>query len=91
MISNAYVKRGFIKGWLPGKLTGCQLDHAWQLLLLNQVVFLQESVNINNLYPAVKTEYPPIQNLNETPGLACIIFIYKIILRRSLHLSSITR
>ena len=59
--------RGFIKGWQPGKLTGCQIDHAWLLLLLNQVVFLQESVNINNLCPPVKTEYPPVQNLNETP------------------------
>ena len=61
--------RGFIKGWQPGKLAGCQIDHAWLLLLLNQVVFLQESVNINNLFPPVKTEYPwpPVQNLNETP------------------------
>ena len=33
--------RGFNKGWKPGKLTGCQLDHAWLLLLLSQVVFLQ--------------------------------------------------
>ena len=61
--------RGFIKGWQPGKLAGCQLDHAWLLLLPNQVVFLQESVIINNLCPPVMTEYPrpPVQNLNETP------------------------
>ena len=45
-----------VKGWQPGKLTGRQLDQAWLLLLLNQVVFLQESVNINNLCPPVKTE-----------------------------------
>ena len=59
--------RDFVKGWQPGKLTGCQLDHAWLLLLPNQVVFLQESVNIDNLCPPVKTEYPPVQNLNEAP------------------------
>ena len=62
------IYRGYIKGWQPGKLTGCQLDHAWLLLLLNQVVFLQESVNINNLFPPIKTEYPPVQNLDETPA-----------------------
>ena len=28
--------------------------------------FLEENVNINNLCPAVKTEYPPVQNLSET-------------------------
>ena len=68
--------RGFIKGWQPGKLTSCQLDHAWLLLLLNQVVFLQESVNINNFCPPVKTEYPPVQNLNETPAwFWCFFFL----------------
>ena len=61
--------RGFIKGWQPGKLTGCQLYHAWLLLLLNQVVFLQESLNVNNLCPPVKTEYLSVQNLNETPAI----------------------
>ena len=65
----AHIIRGFIKGWQPGKLTGCQLDHAWLLLLLNQVVFLQESVNINILCLPVKTDYPPVQNINETPAL----------------------
>ena len=63
-----YIFRGFIKGWQPGKLTGSQLDHAWLLLLPDQVVFLQESVNINNLCPPVKTDYPPVQILNETPA-----------------------
>ena len=47
---------GFIEKWQPGKLTSCQLDHAWLFLLLNQVVFLQESVNINHLCLPVKTD-----------------------------------
>ena len=36
--------RGFIKGWAPGKLTGCEHDFAWLLYISKNFFLLQGTI-----------------------------------------------
>ena len=69
---------GFIKGWAPCKLTGCEDSFARLLSASLQLKIFKISQAFHKLCLGAKSKCPPAPNLNETLNYKAISFMSQV-------------